>query len=245
MNISEYRTMYEVEEVHWWYRGLRAMIGNNWRRFNKVSEPGVLDVGCGTGANIKHLNENTTTVGLDISVDALVFCRERGIKRLLRGTVERLPFRDGIYDGALLMDVLYHRAVSDKAGALRETARVVKPGGLILINVPAYQWLLSSHDAAIHTDKRFTRHELKTIIESAGLVVERITYWNTFLFLPAALVRMARKNGDEKHGSDLEGYTPTFVTEILESVLKFECRLMGLVPLPFGLSIFAVARKPY
>ena len=142
-----------------------------------------------------------------------------------------------------MMDLLYHRDVSDTALALAEAARVLRPDGLLLVNVPAYQWLYSSHDRAIHTGRRFTRPELVALIESAGLEPLRVTYWNAILFPAIALLRLLRRNSS-RQASDLEGYGGNAIARILGGILALERTAMRLGNLPFGLSIFAVARRP-
>ena len=244
MNPAEYRIMRDVADIHWWYGGLRGMIQSHWTRWNRVESAKVLDAGCGTGANMVMMSKYAKVSGLDMSMDALALSRERGLHDLLCGSVSDLPVDDVSLDGVLMMDVLYHRGVPDKVAALREAARALKPGGLLLINVPAYQWLLSSHDTAIHTDKRFTRGELRGLLSEAGLRVERITYWNTLLFFPAVLVRLLRKNAVTETKSDLSGYGETVLTHIFQVALGMERGILKVTSLPFGLSVFAVARKP-
>jgi 2-polyprenyl-3-methyl-5-hydroxy-6-metoxy-1,4-benzoquinol methylase len=246
MNQGEYRIMRDVEDIHWWYAGLRGMIRLQWARWSRAdgSPARILDAGSGTGANMAMMAEHASVYGLDMSPDALALTWQRGLSNIVQASVSDSPWVSESFDGVLMMDVLYHRAVPDKSAALREAARVLKPGGILLVNVPAYQWLMSSHDTAIHTDKRFTRSELHGLLRDAGLIVERITYWNTMLFAPAALVRFLRKNMVGNTESDLGGYRETALTRFFSAVLAVERGILGILPLPFGLSVFAVARKP-
>ena len=241
MNREEYSIMARVEDAHWWYAGLRGMIRAHWARYGTEGSR-ILDVGCGTGANAQMLSKFGDVVGLDISPEALVFSRGRGLRDLERAGLPHLPHPDEAFDAALLMDVLYHRAVPHKAEALREVCRVLKPGGIVLINVPAYEWLRSSHDRAIHTDHRFTRGEMVVLLEEAGFEIERATYWNSILFPAVVAVRLLRKFSDAET-SDLDGYTSGISGMLFGLLLKFERGLMRHFPLPLGTSIFVVARK--
>ena len=235
--------MYRVEDVHWWYRALRSLIRTAWKTHAQTPSGRILDVGCGTGANLAMFNGEAVATGIDYSEAALDRCRQRGLTRLTRADAGSLPFASDSFDGVLMMDVLYHRDVSNIAGALAETERVLGPGGLLLANVPAYQWLYSSHDEAIHTGHRFTRSELVFLLRSAGLEPIRATYWNTFLFPAIALLRLWRRHSSHQ-GSDLEGYSDSPIAPLLQAILAVERAAMRIGNLPFGLSIFAIARKP-
>lgn len=243
MNHAEYAIMAQVEDTHWWYRSLRGIIRQHWRRYITEKDPIVLDIGCGTGANMAFLREEATVLGLDISEEALHFSKARDLPHLSQGNAMSLPIKDASVDLCYSMDVLYHRAIDNKLLPLQEAYRVLKPGGYLFINVPAYAWLASSHDRAIHTDHRFVRSEIRSLLVEAGFEATRLSYWNMFLFPAVALVRILRKH-DESTDSDLSGYRSTLATWFFEHILRLEGLLMRLSPLPFGVSIFAVGRKP-
>ncbi len=235
--------MFRVEDLHWWYRGLRALIQSSWNAYAPRPSGNILDIGCGTGANLALFAGENSAAGIDYSSAALERCRQRGLTRVARADAQALPFPSESFDGALMIDVLYHLDVSNKVQALSEAARVLRPGGILIANVPAYQWLYSSHDEAIHTGRRFTRRELVTLIESAGLEALRVTYWNTILFPAIAILRLWRRRVDHE-ASDLQGYSDNPAARVLGGILSMERAAMRLGNLPFGLSIFAVARKP-
>lgn len=243
MKTSEYETMYRVEDVHWWYRGLRAMLKNALENSESPGSLGILDVGCGTGANLGLLSHLGEAIGVDISRNALRCSSARGLTSIAGADACCLPFADEHFDYVVMMDVLYHKMVPDKLGVLSEARRVLKPGGTLLLNVPAYQWLFSSHDEAIHTDKRFTRSEVRRLLQSADLAPIRVTYWNTLLFPPIVLLRLWRR-GNESGESDLGGYSEGIIERTFGAILGLERLLLKLMNLPFGLSIFATARKP-
>lgn len=241
MNVEEYALMAKVEDRHWWYAGLRRHIALVWRRFGHGQAGRALDVGCGTGANMASLPAALVATGVDLSPHALEHCRHRELPRLAQADARQLPFPDGHFDFALLMDVLYHREVPDKVGTLRELGRVLKPSGLLCLNVPAYQWLYSSHDRIIHTDRRFVRGEIVSMLHEAGFDCLWATYWNTALFPPIVLVRLWRKLFPLE-GSDLTDEPSAIMSRIFGLALTLERAALRIMPLPFGLSILAVAR---
>jgi SAM-dependent methyltransferase len=242
MNQIEYKIMAGVEDTHWWYRGLRGIISVYTNLYCSVVSPKTLDVGCGTGANMDLMRTFGPVTGLDLSTEALRHSKSRGLDHLCQGNALRLPYADESFDVVLLMDVLYHRAVPDKVAPLKEALRVLKPGGILLVNVPAFEWLLSTHDIAVHTDQRFVRREVQNLLHEADFTVETTTYWNMLLFPILVLLRKLRPV-DHEVESDLSGYRESFSTHILNAILGLERILLRITPLPIGSSIFAVGRK--
>jgi len=240
VNIGEYERMFSVENRHWWYRGLRSLVWQTWESLPGRPEGPLLDIGCGTGGTLEGATR--PAVGIDMSGEALRFCRSRGQRALARADAAALPFAESSFAGAVMLDVLYHQAVTNPGRVLREARRVLKPGGRLIVNVPAYEWLRSSHDHAIHTARRFTRPQLHALFDSNGLAVERISYWNTFLFPAAAAVRLLRKSAAREE-SDLANYHHGLGAQVAGGVLDFERALMRRMALPFGLSVFAVGRR--
>ena len=241
MNVAEYERMFRAEETQWWYAGMRAISfallgvgpGPTPLRF--------LDAGCGTGNNVRHFGDRGRAVGVDLSEEAIRFCRERGVT-VVRGALMALPFRDGAFDCVTSFDVLYHRWVTDDRAAVRELTRVLKPGGLLLVRVPALMMLWGAHDEAVHSRHRYTRGEVERLLAGAGLDVLRATYANFFLFpLLAARRLLDRVTG--RHGSDVQ-FLPAPLEWAFRALLEREARLVRHVSLPVGASVFALARKP-
>ncbi|MEX2015151.1 MAG: class I SAM-dependent methyltransferase, partial [Candidatus Hydrogenedentales bacterium] len=240
MNPDEYARMFHAEQHHWWYRALRQLLKQIWNITERSETISFLDIGCGTGANLAELPADACRIGVDLSREALRFAHSRGIATLARADAVALPFADESFDAALMIDVLYHAAVPDKAAALREARRVLRPGGILFVNVPAYNWLTSAHDRAVHAGTRFTAPRLRTLLVQAHLEPLRITYWNTLLFPPIALARLAAKRRPAR--SDLESPPSPWANAVFGGLLALERRILRVTNLPFGVSIFAVAR---
>jgi len=241
MNRDEYAIMFRVEDRHWWYAGLRGMLDMVWNQYVPAGSS-VLDVGCGTGANLSAFHGRFSLVGIDIAAEAVRLCRKRGEARTAVASATALPFADEAFDGVFSCDVLCHTSIADKSVALRELCRVVRQGGAVILNLPAYQWLYSSHDLHVQTDHRFTAGEVHALLIGCGLEPLRITYWNTLLFPVAAATRLWRKL-KPRSASDLNGAALTGMNDVLIGILKLERAIFGTLPLPVGLSVLAVARK--
>lgn len=245
MDPKEYEIMYGVEDHHWWYRGMEAItrsLLNCW--YAPDGKLSILDAGCGTGAALtSYLADYGRVTGFDLSSIALAFCRRRNAPRLVQASVTDLPFAAKSFDLVTSFDVLYERGVDDDAGSLSEFARVLVQGGRALLRLPAYNWLRGQHDIGIHTARRYTAGEVKTMLKRNGFLPERISYANTLMF-PAALVkRMVERIWPPQVGeSDLAMNTGVF-NQVLKNVLSFEAPLVSQVGLPFGLSVIAVGRK--
>lgn len=263
---DEYRVMYEVEDNHWWYRGMRRNLlallqhHHDWQA---QPAPSILDAGCGTGANLQQFLTGfggklpaQQAVGFDLAGEALGFCQRRGLSgRLAQASITQLPFASSNFDIAISFDVINN--LPDDAPAFMEVGRVLRHGGLFILNLPAYQFLYSEHDLAIRGRRRYTAKEVAERLAQAGFIIERQTYLNTLLFGPAALVRLLRarkvtarpallqdSSAAAQVHTDLTPPHP-LVNDLLEQVMGLEARLLARtnLNLPFGLSVMTVARK--
>jgi SAM-dependent methyltransferase len=243
VNVEEYARMYDAEERQWWYAGMRAisfaLLEREWTEEGAAGRR-LLDAGCGTGNNLTHFRRFGHTVGVDLSAEALRFCRQRGVLAV-RGSVLSLPFPDESFDAVTSFDVLYHRWVTDDGAAVRELARVLKPGGRLLVRVPALKMLWGAHDEAVHSRHRYTRGELRALLEKEGLAVVKATYANSLLF-PVIAVRRTLDRLLHRHGSDV-GFLPPPLEWAFRNLLRLEAHIVPRLPLPVGASLFALARK--
>jgi SAM-dependent methyltransferase len=242
VKVEEYARMYEAEERQWWYAGMReistALLDKHLA--GGADAPRILDAGCGTGNNLAHFRERGRAVGVDLSEDALRFCRSRGVQAA-RASVLSLPFGAGAFDLVTSFDVLYHRWVTDDVAAVAELARVLAPGGLLLVRVPALKMLWGAHDDAVLSRHRYTRGEVGGLLRAAGLDVLELTYANTLLF-PVLALRRTLDRVTGRHGSDVS-FMPAPIEAAFLGLLRAEARMVRHVRLPIGASVIALGRK--
>lgn len=247
MEPYEYDTMRSVEDTYWWYTGLRTLVAQNTlKALRNVSSPKLLDAGCGTGGMMEVLHRilpESELIGIDFSPYAVEFTKQRNIGTVNQASVESLPFPNAFFDLVISLDVLYMQGV-DEARSLAEFYRVLKSGGSLLINLPAFEFLKGKHDLAIHTARRYRSRRVCKLLAAAGFVVETTTYWNTILFPVVALVRPLSMifGNKEAPRSDLKPL-PIFVNKILTWLILREIQLTQYMSLPFGSSIFVIAKK--
>lgn len=243
MDARVYAEMLALEDGHWWFSGLWNLVAQG------VLGPGapagpvrVLDAGCGTGGTIARLRRarpDWSVTGVDGSTLALDLARRRGLDGLTRARVEALPFADATFDVATCLDVLYMDGVDDRR-ALAECFRVLRPAGVVAVNVPAFDWLRGAHDVACATRHRYTAGEVRELLTGAGFAVRRVSYWNATLFPLMALWRGLTRGGGR---SDVRP-APAPINRALSALLAVETTLALRCGLPFGSSVFALAVKP-
>jgi SAM-dependent methyltransferase len=238
--------MFEAEEAQWWYVGQRA-IAHALLEPSAVTleapegELRILDAGCGTGGNLVHLGRLGRAVGVDLAPEAAARWRTRSV-RAVRGSLLALPFPDGAFDIVTSFDVIYHAWVPDDGAAVEEMARVLRPGGLLLVRVPALGILRGAHDEAVETRHRYTRRELVGLLESRGLTAVRSTYAN-FLLFPLLLGRRTLDRLGGREGSDVE-FLPAPLEWLFRRLLLAEAALVRRgASLPIGASVIALARR--
>ncbi len=244
MEVEEYDRVHELELQHWRYRAIRrTLLSVLRRRVRRTGAPlrRILDAGCGPGGTTRALATLAPTVGVDVHPRALALARERANALLVRASVARLPFSNACFDAVVSVDVLYHDAVADDIEALAEFARVCRPGGAVVLWLPAYEWMRSSHDTVVHTARRYTRARLRELANGAGLGVELLTYVHAPVLLAAVLHRGFERLRSGPARSSLRP-PPRLLNETLACVLALESELALRVPLPFGLSLLAVLR---
>ena len=200
MDEHVYRDMYEQEERHWWFRGRRAVIWALLHRGGVRPTVELLDAGCGTGRHLIEYGVLGPSEGVDPFPAAVAACHERGLGQVVQGEIEELPYADARFGLVLATDVLEH--LDDDAAALAELRRVTRPGGALLVTVPALMWLWSKEDVSLHHRRRYRRGELVRKVRDAGFEPVLATYFNTILLPPIALGRrLADRRDSATRGS--------------------------------------------
>ena len=243
MQEHTYPIMYEVEDAHWWYAGRRRIISSFLARIcgdAQSRRPRILDVGCGTGANLELLAEFGEAEGVDVSHEALSFCRARGFDNVRHGAAEQLPYADGAFDVVTALDVIEH--LDDDLGSLREMRRVLKPGGRVLLFVPAFMFLWGVQDDVSNHRRRYRLKELEATVRAAGFEVERATYANITFFAPILLVRAFMRVARLRPPSEFKINVPAF-NGVLGRIFGAERFWLRCLDFPFGVSALCVARR--
>ncbi|PYS46577.1 MAG: methyltransferase type 11 [Acidobacteria bacterium] len=238
-----YPILYKVEESHWWYIGRRRIIASfveNICREIKDHSPRILDVGCGTGANLMMLSQFGDAEGVDISEDALSFCRERGLKNVRHGAAEKLPYEDETFDLVTALDVVEH--LDDDVAGLNEMRRVLRPNGHLLLFVPTFMFLWGVQDEVSNHRRRYRMPELRRAVEKAGFEVERTTYANITFFMPVLLIRkFMRLTGIRTETEN--SINVSALNGLFGRVFGAESRVLRHMNIPFGVSGLCVARR--
>lgn len=245
MDAKLYDELHRVEQTHWWFRARRHIVWSLVQRYIG-GEAGqrlkICELGCGTGGNLAVLAEKHDVVGVECSPQALAYARQRLGDRVIRGSLPsdvNLP--SDSFDVVLLTDVLEH--IEDDAASARTAMSLLRPNGIVVATVPAYQWLYSPRDTHHHHFRRYGRRQFAALWNDRDAQVLLLSHYNSLLFPPAAAVRMASKLvASRKKPGDL-AIPPRFVNTFLGRIMGSEANLLGRVRLPFGLSLIAVVRR--
>ena len=243
MKEHTYPIMFRIEQSHWWYTGRRKILTTFVEDIcRRVTDrrPRILDVGCGTGANLLMLSQFGDAEGVDVSEDALAFCRERGLENVKLGAAEKLPYDDGTFDLVTALDVVEH--LDDDLAGLREMRRVLRPGGRVLLFVPTFMFLWGLQDDVSNHRRRYRMPELGRVLEQAGFEIERTTYANITFFMPILAMRKLMRLTGIKAESENNINVSAF-NGMLGRMLGAESFVLKYMNIPFGVSGLCVARK--
>lgn len=244
MQQHTYAIMDEVEGSHWWFVGRRAILESFLQKIVENLKPKtqnlrILDVGCGTGANIEMLSQYGEAEGVDVSDDALEFCRRKGLK-VQKGLAETLPYADESFELTTALDVIEH--LDNDVAGLKEMYRVTKRGGYSLIFVPAFMWLWGVQDDISNHRIRYTKSQIVDRIMRAGYEIERATYANFTFFAPILGGRTIMKLTGVKPASE-NNINVSALNGIFGKLFSAERFLLSKANFPFGVSIVVVAKK--
>jgi len=255
MHPGEYDLMARAEDTHWWYLGLRDVVARCLERPDLAPPPGprVLDAGCGTGATLRFLAERlrpSYLAGFDASEQALAHARAKAPGAdVYPGDVCAPEIRTDSLDLVVCLDVIYIPGARRALGGLRALVDRLRPGGLLILNLPAYGWLYGEHDVAVHTSERFTAGGVRDLLAALGLERARLSYRVCALFPAVVLARipgmLRARRGRARSRSDLTRVPREPGNRVFGAILRAENALIARgVRLPWGSSVFAVGRKP-
>jgi len=243
MQLHTYRIMYEVEGSHWWFQGRRRIISSFLEPLAREytgQNLRMLDVGCGTGANLELLSKYGQAEGVDVSEEALAFCASRGLRNVKKGRAEELPFDNQSFNIVTALDVVEH--LDDDFLGLREMYRVLKPGGSAVLFVPAFMFLWGVQDDISHHRRRYTLPEIRSAVTEAGFRVERATYINISFFLPILAGRLLMRLTGFRPASE-NNLTISSLNGFLGSIFGAEALLLRHMNFPLGVSAICIARR--
>jgi SAM-dependent methyltransferase len=244
MDARLYDELYRVEQEHWWFRARREIVWSLVRRYIPAFDSErlrICELGCGTGGNLAEIALRHDVVGVECSPHALEYARQRLGDRVIRGSLPgdvNLPTDS--FDVVLLTDVLEH--IEDDARSANTAIRLLRPGGIVVATVPAYQWLYSPRDAAHHHFRRYSKSRFCELWRSLNTESLLVSHYNSVLFPIAVMARLASKVSRTSNDGDLRLPYPV-INQMLAGVMRSERNLLGRLPLSFGLSLVAVIRK--
>ena len=233
-----YQQMAELDDRHWWYRARRRILAELIRREAKLPpDARILEIGCGTGHNLSMLGGFGHVDGLELDDEAAALSEKRLGRKVMRSPLPALDEVPGDYDLIGAFDVIEH--IDDDTAALAAIATKLRPGGKFIMTVPAHPWMWTAHDVANHHKRRYSKRALRKLVEGSPMHLDKIGYFNSLLF-PLAVAERAASKLRGKDSGDVS-LPPAPLNRSLEAVFAAERYLLGRLPLPPGLSLFAVA----
>jgi SAM-dependent methyltransferase len=240
MDTHAYEEMAENQDHHWWFKARREIISQEISKLGLQADARILEIGCGPGGNIGMLQKHGQVCAMEMDKFAREFAASKTNICISEGWLpDNLPFNDEKFDLICMFDVLEH--VREDKEALQVIRKLLKPGGALLITVPAYQWLFGKHDETLHHHRRYILSDLSRSLVQAGYKPVRKTYFNSLLFPLVMLTRMVDliTRPRESIGSDMPG---NFLNQLLYRFFRLERRLLKRGSIPFGTSILVIAR---
>lgn len=235
-----YQDLYDLEDIHWWHKAKRNLVSFFLNQNLRNKDSKILDVGCGTGKNLEAFSKFGNAWGIDSASEAVTFCKKRGIKNVIKGSIEKMPFKQSNFEFVTALDVLEH---VDDSKALKEIYRVLKESGIIIATVPAFPKLWSRWDEVLHHKRRYTKNTLEKALGETGFKVIKISYTYSFLLLPALIIRTLKKIiYKDYYPSDFE-LSNKILNNLLGNIANLEKFFIINARVPFGTSLIVVAEK--
>ena len=246
MEKKEYEKLYGLENSYWWFKARRRLVERTVKSYSEHIDGDIkiLDVGCGTGGVLSMLSRYGNSFGVDVSPEAINYCKKRKLNNIKIGTAEKLPFPDNTFSIVVCLDVLYHKGIKNDTTALKEIHRVLRRDGVLILTDSANKTLWSRHDISAHARTRYSKNEINDKLTKCGFIILKLSYYNFFLF---PLVYFFRKfdnatNKNKNIETNVKEINPV-INFFLYKILLFEGWLLRYINFPFGVSIFCVAKK--
>ncbi len=243
MNRLEYINMYQQETSYWWYRTLHQLVKEYVLKNTKNRSDKIFDAGCGTGRILEILNEFGNSSGIDYSEEAISFARQRGLRNIEHGDLNTYSFEPNSLDVIISLDVLYHKGIQDDLKVVGKFHEALKPGGILILNLPAFESLRRSHDVVVHTRKRYHKSEFVNELNQLGFSIEKASYRLPYIYAVIRLEKILARKKNKNKGSDLQTL-PSWLNGLLYAIGTIENKtLIAGLNLPVGSSLFIVAKK--
>lgn len=242
MDRATYDRMRVLQADHWWFRGRRTILSGLIETLDLPKPAQILEVGCGPGGNLGMLRAFGEVTGLEPDDASRTYAAENAGVRVVGGHLpDGLPFAPASFDLACAFDVIEH--VDQDAASVAAIAALVKPGGYLATTVPGQPWMWSRHDEAHHHKRRYRLGAYRRLFEAAGLTIVKASYFNTLLFAPIATIR-ALKMATRSTAADDDAMPPESINNLLADLFGAELGWLKHAPLPIGVSIVLIARRP-
>lgn len=240
-----YDLLYKTEGNYWWFVGQRYLVECYLKKYySSKNNLRLLDVGCGTGATLELLRKYGVPYGIDISDDAINYCKIRGVNNVKKSNVMDIKFGNNTFDAVTCLGVFYHKSIKDDIKGFKEINRVLKPGGRLIFFDCAMMSLYGKHEIAFGGLRRYSKKELKLKLEKAGFGVEKISYIN-FLLFPAVFVRRKLERFSKSAPkSEVQEKINPLLNSFLKMMFRIEIKGLNRISYPFGVNIIAIAKKP-
>ena len=245
MEAVEYKKLEDFEKHYWWHKGKLSLITSLYSKYLKGKKDlNILEIGCGTGEVLTLLKNWGKITGMDFSQEAIEACKKKGFNNLYCEDINILDLSKdyGEFDLILALDVLEH--IRDDVKTMKKVRKLLKPGGLFFVAVPAYKFLWSTHDEALHHLRRYHSLEINQKLKDSGFEILKSTHFVAALFFPIASVRLLnnfirRRAYPKTHYLPL----PQKINNILTKILEIESKIIKNIYLPIGTTLVVVARK--
>lgn len=245
MEVIEYKKMGDFEKHYWWHKGKKELVKQLYLKyFNGQKDLEILEIGCGTGEILSLLKQWGNTTGLDVSQEALDYCKTHGFQNLILEDINSLDLNqhESKYDLILALDVLEH--IQEDVTAMKQVYKMLKPGGMFFVTVPAYKFLWSNHDEALHHKRRYHSVEIKLKLKDVGFKILKHSHFVFTVFFPISFIKFM-ENFVNKKAYAKTHYVPVpkFLNDLFTKILYLEAKLIKYLYLPLGTTIVVVAKK--